>query len=65
MAETISLEDFRALANRAGLCLSDDELRHLKPMYDYYLEPVSNMNALELDVEDVAVAFAPRWDPEV
>ncbi len=65
MAGTISLEEFRVLANRAGLELSDDELEHLKPMYEHFLEPVAQMNALELDVEDLAVVFSPGWDPEV
>ena len=65
MAETISMEEFRALTNRIGLELSDDELEHLKPMYEHLLEPVARMNALDLDVEDLAVVFSPGWDPEV
>lgn len=65
MAETISLEEFRALTNRVGLELTDDELEHLKPMYEHFLEPVARMNVLDLDVEDLAVVFSPGWDPEV
>ena len=65
MAETISLEEFRALTNRVGLELSDDELEHLKPMYEHFLEPIASMNALDLDAEDLAVVFQPGWDPEV
>lgn len=65
MAETISTEEFRALTNRIGLELSDEELEHLKPMYEHFLEPVARMNALDLDVEDLAVVFSPGWDPEV
>ena len=65
MAETISLEEFRALTNRVGLELSDDELEHLKPMYEHFLEPIARMNALDLDAEDLAVVFQPGWDPEV
>lgn len=65
MAETISLEEFRALTNRVGLELTDDELEHLKPMYEHFLEPVARMNALDLDAEDLAVVFSPGWDPEV
>ena len=64
MSET-TLEDFRALTRRAGLDLTDDELEHLKPMYDHYLEPIALMNALDLDAEDLAVVYAPGWDPEV
>ncbi len=65
MSETISLEEFRALTNRVGLEMSDEELEHLKPMYEHFLEPVARMNALDLDAEDLAVVFSPSWDPEV
>lgn len=65
MAETISMDEFRALTNRVGLDMRDDELEHLKPMYEHFLESVARMNALDLDVEDLAVVFSPGWDPEV
>ena len=41
MPQETTLDDFRALTKRAGLDLTDDELEHLKPMYDHYLEPHS------------------------
>ena len=63
MAETISMDEFRALVNRVGMELDDDELAHLKPMYEHFLEPVARMNALDLDAEDLAVVFSPGWDP--
>lgn len=65
MSNSISTDEFRALALRAGMDLSDDELEDLKPMYEYYIEPVARMNALDLDAEDLAVAFSPGWEPEV
>lgn len=65
MSNSISTEDFRALARRAGMDLSDVELERLKPMYEYYIEPIARMNALDLDAEDLAVAFSPGWEPEV
>ena len=65
MAETISMEEFRALTSRVGLELNDEELEHLTPMYEHFLEPVARMNALDLDAEDLAVVFQPGWDPEV
>lgn len=64
MAEAISLEEFRTLTNRVGLELDDEELKHLKPMYEHFLEPIARMNALELDAEDLAVVFSAGWDPE-
>ena len=65
MPDSIPLDDFRALIKRAGLDLTDDELENLKPMYDHYLESIANMNALDLDAEDLAVVYSPGWDPEV
>lgn len=65
MSNSISTDEFRALALRAGMDLSDDELERLKPMYEYYIEPIARMNALDLDAEDLAVAFSPGWEPEV
>ena len=65
MAETISMEEFRGLTSRVGLELNDEELEHLKPMYEHFLEPIARMNTLELDAEDLAVVFQPGWDPEV
>ena len=65
MPTSTTLDDFCALTRRAGLDLTDAELEELKPMYDHYLEPIARMNALELDAEDLAVAYAPGWDPEV
>ena len=64
MAVSISAEDFRALAVRAGLELGEDELAALKPMYEHYLPAIERMNGLDLDDEDLAVVFAPGWDPE-
>ena len=65
MPQQTTLDDFRALTQRAGLDLTDDELENLKPMYDHYLEPIASMNALDLDAEDLAVVYSPGWDPEV
>ena len=65
MPQETTLDDFRVLTRRAGLDLTDEELEHLKPMYDHYLEPIAQMNALDLDAEDLAVVYSPGWDPEV
>ena len=64
MPKEIPLEDFRALVQRVGMNLTDEELTHLKPMYEHYIEPIERMNALELDAEDLAVVYSPGWDPE-
>ncbi len=61
MTETagIPLETFRVLTERVGLSLSDEELASLKPMFDFYTEQIQKLHDVELDVEDLAVAFSP------
>jgi hypothetical protein len=60
----ISLEALRILAERTGLQLTSEELALLKPMFDFYAEQVQKLHEVELGAEDLAVAFAPGWDPQ-
>jgi hypothetical protein len=66
MAETagIPLETFRVLTERSGLSLSEAELASLKPMFDFYAERIQKLHEVELDAEDLAVVFAPGWNPQ-
>ena len=60
MAESIPLDDFRALTQRAGLDLTDAELEELKPMYDHYLEPIAlHERARPLTPKTWAVVYSP------
>ena len=59
----ITLEEFRTLAARAGPDLTTEELEALKPMYDLYSGRASSLFEMDLDMEDLAVTFAPDWDP--
>ena len=61
----IAMEDFAALVRRAGMSLTEAELEHLKPMYDYYQGSVQKMNKLDLDAEDLALTYIPDWEPQV
>ena len=61
-SEGISLGDFRAIVSRTGLNLTDEELESLKPMYEHYAGESVRLHELELDAEDLAVAFSPDWD---
>ena len=62
--QDVSLEQFRTLAERAGLDLTDAELTALKPMYDYYVPLVQRLHQVELGEEDLAVTFVPDWPAE-
>ena len=55
----ISMDQFRALLERAGLDLSEDELESLKPMYDHYAAQTAKLYEVDLDAEDLAVVFDP------
>ena len=54
------LDAIRAVAERAGLQLSDDELRELKPIYDRYAAEAARLHDAPLDAEDLAVVFTPN-----
>ena len=59
-AEQAPLDAMRAVAERAGLQLSDDELRELKPVYDRYATEAARLHDAPLDAEDLAVVFTPN-----
>ncbi len=62
--EEISLEAFRALVQRAGLSLSEEELKALKPVYEFFAVRAASLHEVELGAEDMAVAFSPAWEPQ-
>lgn len=59
-AEQEPLDAMRAVAERAGLQLSDEELRELKPVYDRYASEAARLHDVPLDAEDLAVVFTPN-----
>jgi hypothetical protein len=61
----ISLEHFQILVERAGLRLSDAELRALQPIFDFYAEHIQKLHEVELGAEELAVTFLPHWDPHI
>ena len=60
--ESISMNAFRVLADRAGLGLTMDELESLKPMYDHFARQTAVLSELDLDAEDMALRFPPDWE---
>jgi hypothetical protein len=63
-SEGISLDHFRALAERAGFALTPEELTTLKPMFDYYAQQIKVLFEVDLEAEDLAVMYSPNWDPQ-
>ena len=58
-AESASMDDLEALARRAGLVLTPEEIENLRPMYEHYASQVTEMHELDLDDGDLAVMFTP------
>ena len=58
--EEITMDHFKALVARAGLDLSAQELKSLKPMYDHYARQAAKLHEIDLAAEDLAVAFSPQ-----
>ena len=59
--EGISLSEFQAMADRAGLGMSQRELEELKPLYDMYFQYARMLHSLDLRSEEMVVEFHPEW----
>ncbi len=59
--EGVSPEVFRQMAERAGLGLTEEELERLRPLYGLYLEFANQLHAVDLQAEEIALAFQPDW----
>ena len=55
----ISMEEFRFMADRAELGMDQQELDHLKPIYELYLEYTALMHSIEFGPEEMVVEFHP------
>ena len=60
-SEGISLEEFRLMAERAGLGLTQDELAELMPLYELYLPHIKLLHSVDLGTEEIGVAFHAGW----
>ena len=63
MAQTndpkISMEEFSLMASRAGLGMDQQELEHLKPIYELYLPYIAMLHSIEFGPEEMVVEFHP------
>jgi hypothetical protein len=60
MAEQeISMEEFRFMADRAGLAMDQAELDHLKPIYELYLQYTAMVHSIDFGPEEMVVEFRP------
>lgn len=57
----VSLEEFRFMANRAGLGLNEQELVELKPIYDLYAAYAAQLHTINFGAEEMVTEFHPDW----
>ncbi len=55
----ISMEEFRFMADRAGLGMDQQELEDLKPVYELYLQYTAMVHSIEFGPEEMVVEFHP------
>jgi hypothetical protein len=59
----VTPEEFKLMADRAGLGMSQAELDDLKPLYDLYAQYINLLHSLDLQAEEIGVTFHPEWPP--
>ena len=59
--EAISLEVFKAQAERAGLQLDDEKLAQLKPGFDFSRAEADALREADLSAIEPAHTFNPDW----
>ena len=56
-----SMEEFKMMADRAGLGMDQQELDDLKPIYEMYAAYARQLHTLSLGAEEMVVEFRPDW----
>ena len=55
----ITMEEFRFMADRAGLGMDQAELDHLKPIYELYMEYTALVHSVDFGPEEMVLEFHP------
>ena len=55
----VSMEEFKLIADRAGLGMDQSELEHLKPIYELYMEYTAMVHSINFGSEEMVVEFHP------
>ena len=59
--DEISMEEFKLMADRAGLGLTQQELEELKPMFEINLQHIRLLRSLDLENQEMEMTFHPGW----
>ena len=60
-SDEVSMEEFRQMAERAGLGLKDGEAEELKPIYDLYAAYAAQLHTINFGPEEMVTEFHPDW----
>ena len=61
MSRGVSIERLKIMAELAGLNMTDNELEELKPLFDLHFQYASQLHAIDLGAEEIAVSFQADW----
>ena len=57
----VSMEEFRQMAERAGLGLTERDLEDVKPIYELYAAYAAQLHDINFGAEEMVVQFHPDW----
>ena len=57
----VSMEEFRQMAERAGLGLTEQDLEDVKPIYELYAAYAARLHDINFGAEEMVVQFHPDW----
>ena len=61
ISPAISVERLKIMAELAGLNMTEKEVEELKPLYDLHFQYASQLHAIDLGAEEIAVSFEADW----
>ena len=59
--ESVTAEQFKLMAELAGLGLRPEELTDLKPLYEMYAQYIKTLHSIDFGAEEIGVTFHPDW----
>ena len=57
----VTSEEFKLMAELAGLGMTAEELQDLRPLYDLYFEYIKTLHSIDFQAEEIGMTFHPDW----
>ena len=61
ISPAISVERLKIMAELAGLNMTEQEVEELKPLFDLHFQYASQLHAIDLGAEEIALSFEADW----